>query len=90
MLQAQWRLDESRLARAVLRNLMRRSWTPVGIGEGYKSPAEFDRVLDFLALDERGAQAVDTMDATFTRLPGFGDVRIYERAVTESRIRLAA
>ena len=90
LLQAQWRLEESRLARILLRAVMRRSWTPVGIGEGYKSPAEFDRVLDYLAVDESGAKAVDTMDATFTRLPGFEDVRIYERAVTESRTRLAA
>jgi rubrerythrin len=89
-LQAQWRLDESRLARLVLRSVMRRSWTPVGIGDGYKSPAEFDQVLDYLAVDERGAQAVDVMDATFTRLPGLDDVRIFERAVTESRTRLAA
>jgi rubrerythrin len=90
LLQAQWRLEESRLARIVLRAVMRRSWTPVGIGEGYKSPADFDRVLDYLAVDESGAKAVDTMDATFTRLPGFEDVRIYGRAVTESRTRLAA
>jgi hypothetical protein len=90
VLQAQWRLDESWLARFVLRSGRRRSWTPVGIGEGYKSPAEFDRVLDYLAVDEGGAQAVDVMDATFTRLPGFDDVRIFERAVTESRSRLAA
>lgn len=86
--QAQWRLAESRLARRILPAMMRRSWTPVGIGEGYKSPAEFDRVLDFLAVDELGARAIDTMDATFTRLPGFDEVRIYERAVEESRQRL--
>lgn len=90
VLQAQWRLAESRLARIILRILMRRSWTPVGIGEGYKSPAEFDRVLDYLADDARGARAVETMDATFTHLPGFEGVRIYERAVSESRTRLAA
>lgn len=86
--QAQWRLAESRLARRILPAMMRRSWTPVGIGEGYKSPVEFDRVLEFLAVDEVGAQAIDTMDATFTRLPGFDEVRIYERAVEESRQRL--
>jgi hypothetical protein len=87
--QAQWRLAESRLARTVLPAMMRRSWTPVGIGEGYKSPAEFDRVLELLAADEVGARAVETMDATFTRLPGFDAVRIYDRAVAESRRRLA-
>jgi rubrerythrin len=89
LFQAQWRLAESRLARTILRSLMRRSWTPVGIGEGYKAPEDFDRVLDFLAVDEAGSRAIDTMDATFTRLPGFEDVRIYERAVDESRSRLA-
>ena len=89
-LQAEWRLRESRLARVVLRQLMKRSWTPVGIGEGYKAPAEFDQVLGYLAVDDRGARAVDTMDATFTRLPGFDGVRIYERATAESRARLAA
>lgn len=90
VLQAQWRLAESRLARVVLRTLMRRSWTPVGIGDGYKSPAEFDRVLGYLAADSTGAHAVETMDATFTRLPGFEDIRIYQRAVAESQARLAA
>lgn len=89
-LQAEWRLASSPLARVVLRQLMRRSWTPVGIGEGYKHPTEFDQVLGYLALDERGAQAVDAMDATFTRLPGFDGVRIYERATAQSRARLAA
>jgi hypothetical protein len=88
--QAQWRLTESRLARKLLPAMMRRSWTPVGIGDGYKSPAEFDRVLEYLAVDQVGARAIETMDATFTRLPGFDAVRIYERAVGESRRRLAA
>lgn len=87
VLQAQWRLTESRLARRILPAMMRRSWTPVGIGEGYKSAAEFDRVLEFLADDDAGARAIDTMDATFTRLPGFDGVRIYERAVEESHQR---
>ena len=90
LLQAQWRLEESRLARILLRTLMRRSWTPVGIGDGYKTPAEFDAVLGYLAGDAAGAQAVATMDAAFTRLPGFREVRIFERAAAESQTRLAA
>ncbi|MGQ0831081.1 MAG: hypothetical protein ACT4OV_05330 [Microthrixaceae bacterium] len=89
VLQAQWRLDASRLSRAALRTMMRRSWTPVGIGDDFKSPEEFDRVLEFLAVDDAGGRAVETMDATFTRLPGFEQVRIYERAVQQSRGRLA-
>ena len=87
--QAQWRLDESRPTRLALRAIMRRSWTPVGIGEGYKAPSEFDRVLEFLAADEAGAHAVEAMDGAFTRLPGFEGVRIYERAVAASRTRAA-
>lgn len=88
-LQAQWRLAASPLARAALRVMMRRSWTPVGIGDGYKSPADFDRVLDYLAVGDAGGRAVATMDATFTRLPGFEALPIYERAVRQSRARLA-
>lgn len=88
--QAQWRLTESRLARTVLPAMMRRSWTPVGIGEGYKSPAEFDDVLAYLAVDDAGTRAIETMDATFAHLPGFSEVRIYDRAVDQSRRRLAA
>jgi len=89
VLQAQWRLASSRLSRVALRAMMRRSWTPVGIGDGYKSPGEFDQVLAFLAADHVGTRAVETMDATFTRLPGFEDLPIYDRAVHESRTRLA-
>lgn len=89
VLQAQWRLAASRLSRTALRTMMRRSWTPVGIGDGYKAPAEFDQVLAFLAADDAGARAVETMDATFARLPGFDELRIYDRAVTQSRARLA-
>jgi rubrerythrin len=87
LFQAQWRLAASRLTRVALRTMMRRSWTPVGIGEDYKSPAEFDEVLRFLAADEAGAHAVEAMDAAFSRLPGLGDLRLYARAVTESRSR---
>ena len=89
-LQAQWRLDASRLARLALPAVMRRSWTPVGIGDEYKTPDEFGQVLAYLAEDDRGLRTVDTMDATFTRLPGFDGVRIYRRAVEEAVLTLAA
>ncbi|MEO7428810.1 MAG: acyl-ACP desaturase [Acidimicrobiales bacterium] len=89
LFQAQWRLAASRLSRVALRTMMKRSWTPVGIGYDYKTPAEFDQVLAFLAVDEVGTRAVETMDATFTRLPGFDELNIYDRAVTQSRSRLA-
>lgn len=87
LFQAQWRLAGSRLTRVALRAMMRRSWTPVGIGEGYKAPAEFDRVLEVLAGGEVGAHAIDAMDGAFSRLPGFDGMRIYARAVEQSRAR---
>lgn len=89
-LQAEFRLAESRLARHLLPAMMRNSWTPVGIGDEYKAPEEFDQVLAFLTDEDTDGRAVRTMDATFTRLPGFADLRIYERAVDDSRARLAA
>lgn len=89
-LQAEWRLGRSRLARAVLRLLMRRAWTPVGVGDGFKRPEEFDRVLAFLAGTEDGQRAIATMDAAFGRLPGLHGSRIYASAAAASRSRLAA
>lgn len=80
-LQAEWRLAASPLARRVVRALLHRSWTPVGIGEGYKDPAEFEAVLRFLVASPEGARAVATMDGAFSRLPGLEDLRIYETAV---------
>jgi rubrerythrin len=89
-LQAEWRLAASRLARRALPAMMRTSWTPVGIGDQYKTAEEFGRVLTYLAADEHGRRAVDRMDATFTRLPGFDGLQIYRRAVEESALSLAA
>ncbi|MEX2292630.1 MAG: hypothetical protein WD691_02485 [Acidimicrobiales bacterium] len=88
-LQAQWRLTKSGLSRTALRAMMLRSWTPVGIGAEYKRPEEFDAVLEVLTDGDAGDRVIRTMDATFARLPGFEDLRIFERAVTESRARLA-
>jgi len=85
LLQAEWRLASSALARTVLRRLMRGSWTPVGIGEGYKTAAEFRCVLDYLGVDADGQRVIDRMDRRISALPGLADLRIFRSAA-----RLAA
>ena len=89
LLQAEWRLAESRVARRVLPALLRRTWTPVGVGGEYKQPIEFDRVLAHLAGGESGRRAVAVMDRTIARLPGFGDLAPYARAAEASLARVA-
>jgi hypothetical protein len=81
LLQAQWRLAESWPARAVLPRVLRRSWTPVGVGDGYKAQADFDRLVAYLLATGRGAGLAERMDRRFSSLPGFGDLRIFERTV---------
>ena len=80
LLQAEWRLAASPLARFALRRVLESAWTPVGIGDGYKSPDEFARVLRFLADGEDGERMIDRMDRRFAALPGFEDLSIYRRA----------
>ena len=80
LLQAEWRLAGSGLARAALRRVLRTSWTPVGVGDGYKSPDEFADVLAYLGAGDDGRRAIDRMDRRFSRLPGFDGLRIYARA----------
>jgi len=80
LLQAQWRLATSRTARTVLPRILRGAWTPVGVGDGYKSPAEFGHVLRFLAQGDDGRRAFTRMDARFAALPGFDGLRIYREA----------
>ena len=82
VLQAEWRLQASRLARRVLPAVIGRNWTPVGVGPGYKAPGEFDRVLAYLAAGDQGRQTVRVMDQTFARLPGFGRLQPYTQLVT--------
>jgi len=48
LLQAEWRLASSRLARVVLPRFLDGTWTPVGVGDGYKTAEEFQRVLAVL------------------------------------------
>ncbi|HVM39704.1 MAG TPA: hypothetical protein VM618_02860 [Acidimicrobiia bacterium] len=80
LLQAEWRLAASAVTRAALRQVLRGSWTPVGIGDGYKTPEEFGRVLSYLASGPEGARAMERMDRRFAALPGFSSLRIFTSA----------
>jgi rubrerythrin len=81
LLQAEWRLAASRLARVALPRILDGSWTPVGIGEGYKTPAEFDRVRRVLGRRPEIRRLIDRMDRRFAQLPGFERLRIYHDAI---------
>ena len=78
-LQTEWRLASSRLARRVVPAMLRRTWTPVGIGADYKRPEEFDRVLRYVTGADRGDGALAAMDRTLARLPGFADLHLAAR-----------
>ncbi|HUR78076.1 MAG TPA: hypothetical protein VMZ22_09015 [Acidimicrobiales bacterium] len=80
LLQAEWRLASSRVARIALRQVLQHAWTPVGIGEGYKSADEFARVLRYLATGPEGSGLLRRMDNRFAALPGLGDLRIFTAA----------
>lgn len=86
-LQAEWRLASSRLARRMVPALLRRTWTPVGVGADFKSPAEFDRVLLYLAGADDGDRTLATMDRTLARLPGFDGLHLYTVAARASHAR---
>jgi rubrerythrin len=80
LLQAEWRLAASRLARRVIPRIMDGSWTPVGVGEGYKTSAEFQRVLAVLTATPESQRIIHRMDRRFAALPGFDRLRIYRQA----------
>ncbi len=80
LLQAEWRLASSRLARSLLPRVLDGTWTPVGIGDGYKSRDEFERVLVYLGGGNDGRRTIDRMDRRFASLPGFERLRIYRDA----------
>lgn len=80
LMQAEWRLSASRLARVTLPRVLAQAWTPVGIGEGYKHPSEFARLLSYLGGGVDGRRAIERMDRRFSVLPGFGELRIYRDA----------
>lgn len=80
LLQAEWRLADSRLARFVLPRILAGSWTPVGVGDGYKTAEEFQRVLAVLNARPESERIIDRMDRRFSALPGFERLRIYRAA----------
>lgn len=80
LLQAEWRLAASPVARWALPKVLDGTWTPVGIGDGYKSREEFDRVLAYLASGRDGRSAIERMDRRFAALPGFDRLRIFTEA----------
>lgn len=80
LLQAEWRLADSALARWALPRVLDGAWTPVGIGDGYKTREEFDRVLGYLASGADGRSAIDRMDRRFAGLPGFARLHIFRDA----------
>jgi hypothetical protein len=82
LLQAEWRLADSRLARFVLPRILDGSWTPVGVGDGYKTAEEFQRVLAVLNARPESEKIIDRMDRRFAALPGFERLRIYRQAAT--------
>jgi hypothetical protein len=82
LLQAQWRLTSSRLARLVLPRLMDGAWTPVGVGDGYKTAAQFQRVVEVLNRRPDSERVIDRMDRRFAALPGLDRLRIYRDAAT--------
>ena len=82
LLQAEWRLADSRLARTVIPRIMDGSWTPVGVGDGYKTSEEFQRVLAVLNARPESERIIDRMDRRFARLPGLERLRIYRTAAT--------
>lgn len=88
LLQAEWRLADSGLARWALPKVLDGTWTPVGIGDGYKSHEEFERVLGYLASGVDGRSAIERMDRRFAALPGFDRLRIFSDA-TASVLRPA-
>lgn len=80
LLQAQWRLEDSRLARVVIPRIMDGGWTPVGVGDGYKTSEEFHRVLAVLSATPNSESLIDRMDRRFAQLPGLDRLRIFRDA----------
>jgi rubrerythrin len=83
LLQAEWRLAASRLVRTVLPRLLRRAWTPVGIGDGYKTREDFAAVLAHLVDPPAGDRLLDRMDRRLAALPGLDGLRIFRQAAEQ-------
>lgn len=77
LLQAEWRLAASATARRIVRRVLDRTWTPVGVGEGFKSPDAFATVATHLAGGAEGARLVERMDRRLGALPGLGGLHIF-------------
>lgn len=82
LLQAEWRLASNRLARTVIPRIMDGSWTPVGVGDGYKTSEEFLRVLAVLNASPSSGKLIDRMDRRFAQLPGLERLHIFRDATT--------
>lgn len=82
LLQAEWRLAASPTARRVVRHVLARSWTPVGIGEGFKPPEAFAHIAGYLADGAEGRRVVARLDRRIAALPGLGGLAIYSAALT--------
>jgi rubrerythrin len=81
LLQVEWRLAASHMVRTLVRQLLRRTWTPVGVGADFKSPAEFGAVAAYLGSGPDGAEATRRMDRTIDGLPGMAGIGLYRRAL---------
>lgn len=78
-LQAQWRLESSRLARLVIPVVLRSSWTPVGVGAEFKSAEEFDRVFAYLTATPRAETLLARMDGAVGQLAGLEGLAPFAR-----------
>lgn len=90
LLQAEWRLAASPMARRIVRRVLARSWTPVGIGEGFKPPEAFARVAGFLAGDAEGRRVVARLDRRIAALPGLAGLTVYSAALARAAPTSAA
>lgn len=78
-LQAEWRLDASRLARAIIPRILRSSWTPVGVGDEFKAPDEFARVFAYLTTAPGADAVLRRMDGAIGQLTGLEELSPYRR-----------
>lgn len=81
LLQTEWRLAASGLSRRLVRLLLERTWTPVGVGADFKPAEDFARVAAHLTADEAGRRAALRMDRVLENLPGLDGVALYARAL---------
>jgi rubrerythrin len=90
LLQAEWRLAASPTARRVVRHVLARSWTPVGVGEGFKPPEAFARVAAYLTAGAEGPRIVARMDRRLAALPGLAGLAVYSAALAGAKWTMPA